>query len=114
MRIGFFRGRVAAMGVEGPWLWWAQNGSEFWVLDEDSEEVSRGFNAPKTVYVERITELELPEIDEEGVETIIINILKGGYLKKPGVKDSGEAVLFILVNEALQILSESEKDETSS
>jgi hypothetical protein len=114
MKIGFFRGRVAVEGADEPWLWWSQTGNEFWVFDEDSDEVIRGFNPPATIYVERITEFELPEIDEEAIETIIINILKGGYLEKPGIKDSGEAVLFILVNEALQMLSEAENDETSS
>ncbi len=48
-----------------------------------------------------MTTLDLPGLDREGVEVITGNILKGGYLDMPGVKGKGEAVLFMLVNEAL-------------
>lgn len=84
------------------------------MLKEGGDEVTRGAEPPEASSTERITELELPDIDQEAVETIIVNVLKGGYLEKPGVTDRGEAVLFILVNEAIQRLSEIEKDETSS
>ncbi len=112
MRIRFFRGRVPAPDDKGAKLWWAQAGSEFWVIEEGSEQVTRRLDCPESISVERITELELPDIDSEGKETIIVNVLRGGYLEKPGVKDSGEAVLYMLVNEAIQRLSELEKDET--
>jgi hypothetical protein len=114
MRIGFFRGWVSAVGGQAARLWWAHFGNEYWVLEEGVDEVTRGIEHPSASSVERITELELPEIDDEGVETIIVSILKGRYLEKPGVKDSEEAVLFILVNEAIQALTEIEKAERSS
>jgi hypothetical protein len=114
MKIGFFRGWVSAVSGREARLWWAHFGNEYWAIEEGFDEVTRGIEHPPASSVERITELELPEIDEEGVETIMLNILKGRFLEKPGVKDSEEAVLFILVNEAIQTLKEIEKAEMSS
>ena len=111
MRIEFFRGRRPSEGGRPARLWWAVAGEEYWVTEEGSDEVTRGIEVPSASSVERITELELPAIDEEAVETIIVSILRGRYLEKPGVKGSGEAVLFILVNEAIQTLAEIEKGE---
>ena len=54
---------------------------------------------------ETVTTLDLAGLEKEQVEHIVRKILKGGYLDKPGVKHKGEAVLFILVNEALHELS---------
>ena len=64
--------------------------------------------------VEPVTTLDLPGLDREGVEVITGNILKGGYLDMPGVKGKGEAVLFILVNEAIHELAEIAKDENEN
>ncbi len=112
MKIGFFRGRVPVPDDKGARLWWAQTGAEFWVLEERAEDVTRTSEHPAANAVEHITDLELPDIGDEGMETIIVNVLKGGYLEKPGVKGGGEAVLFMLVNEAIQKLAEIEKRET--
>jgi hypothetical protein len=48
-----------------------------------------------------VTSLDLPGLDREHLETIVENILKRRYLDKPGIRDKGEAVLYVLVNEAL-------------
>lgn len=57
-----------------------------------------------------VTTVDLPGLDRDGSEVIVGNILKRGYLRKPHVKDKGEAVLFILVNEAIhQLDAESDK-----
>jgi hypothetical protein len=110
MKIGFFRGRVSTPDGAESKLWWAQMGTEFWVSYEGSDEVRHGFEPRAVISVERITELELPDIGNEEVETIIVNILKGGYLEKPGVQGRGESLLFILVNEAIQKLSDIEEN----
>jgi hypothetical protein len=113
MKVGFFRGRVRASDDKRAKLWWAEAGSEFWIIEEGSEEVTRRLDPPEAVTVERVTELELPGVDAEGIESIIVNVLKGGYLEKPGVKGSGEAVLYMLVNEAIQRLSDIENESRS-
>jgi hypothetical protein len=51
-----------------------------------------------------VTTVDLPGLDRAGSEVIVGNILKGGYLRKPNIEDKGEAVLFILVNEAIHKL----------
>jgi hypothetical protein len=51
-----------------------------------------------------ITTVDLSGLDQEHANTLIRNILQGGYLEKPGVQGKGDAVLFILVNEAIQVL----------
>ncbi len=54
---------------------------------------------------ETVTTLDLTGLEKDQLEHIVRSILKGGYLDKPGVKHKGEAVFFILVNEALHELS---------
>jgi hypothetical protein len=59
------------------------------------------------VQVERsdlVTEVDLGDLDRASIEALVTEILTGGYLDKPGVKGKGDAVLFVLVNEALREL----------
>ena len=51
-----------------------------------------------------ITSLDLTGLDEDSTRTIVRNILQGDYLEKPGVRGKGDAVLFMLVNEAIHVL----------
>jgi hypothetical protein len=55
---------------------------------------------------ELITTCELPGLDREGMETIVSNILERGYLERQGVHSKGEAVLFLLINEAIHAMEE--------
>lgn len=58
-----------------------------------------------------VTTVDLPGLDSAGIDTIVNSILRGGYLRKPNIKDKGEAILFILVNEAIhQLEALSDKD----
>ncbi len=59
-----------------------------------------------------VTSVDLTGLDDDQTNDIVRNILQGGYLEKPGVKGKGDAVLFMLVNEAIQVL-ESEAEELS-
>ncbi len=58
------------------------------------------------VQADEIATLELPGLGREDLDVLITNILTGGYLDKPGVRSAGEAVLYILVNEAIHQLKE--------
>jgi len=65
----------------------------------------------QVIATETITSLELPGLDQEGMEAIVVNILQGRYLEKPGIEDKGEAILFVLVNEAIHELERLRADE---
>lgn len=45
--------------------------------------------------------LDLPGLDNETLEVVVENILRRGYLDKPGIRGKDEAILFVLVNEVL-------------
>lgn len=58
------------------------------------------------VIAESLALLDLEDLDRESADIIITSILERGYLEKinPGI--AGEALLFTLVNEAIQVLEE--------
>ena len=49
---------------------------------------------------------------EKDIKEVVRNILRGGYLEKTGVRGKGDAVLYMLVNEGIQLL-ESVAEELS-
>lgn len=53
-----------------------------------------------------VTLLDLPGLDRESLEFFLDVILEGGYLARPGVSGNGEAIIFVVVNEALHVLDE--------
>ena len=57
--------------------------------------------SPHIISSDLVAMLDLTGVDLEGMEVLVANILCGGYLEKPGIEDRGEAVLYVLVNEAL-------------
>jgi len=90
---------------------WAETDFGVTALVTGSDELVHELKLEQIIEVEPVTKLDLPGLDWQEVEVITGNILKGGYLDMPGVKGKGEAVLFILVNEALHRLSEIAEDE---
>jgi len=60
--------------------------------------------------------LELPGLDHPAMEAVVENILRRGYLDKPGIRGKDEAIFFVLVNEVLTELEglrqETEEEET--
>lgn len=65
----------------------------------------------QVIATEPVTSLDLPGLDQEGMEAIVMNILRGRYLEKPGIEDKGEAILFVLVNEAIHELERLRENE---
>jgi hypothetical protein len=90
---------------------WAETDFGVTALDSGSDELVHELKLEQIADVAPVTTLDLPGLDRDGVEVIVDNILKGGYLDMPGVKGKGEAVLFILVNEAIHELAEIAEDE---
>jgi hypothetical protein len=90
---------------------WAETDFGLTALVSGSDELVHELQLEQIANIEVVTTLDLPGLDREGVEVIAGSILKGGYLDMPGVKGKGEAVLFVLLNEAIHELVEIAEDE---
>jgi hypothetical protein len=111
MKVSFFTGALRTdTGPDVP-VSWAETDFGVTGLVSGSDELLHELDAEQLTVVEPVAALDLPGLDHEGIEVIVGAILKGRYLDMPGVKGKGEAVLFILVNEALHQLAEIAEDE---
>jgi len=110
MIVSFFTGTLASPSGEPRDAVWARTpfGVTVWRPGDEQAALAERIDI---VHEELITTCELPGLDREGMETIVSNILTRGYLEKPGVYGKGEAVLFLLVNEAIHILEEIARKE---
>jgi hypothetical protein len=111
MMVTFYKGTLRTETGAEVAVSWAESDFGVTALVTGSDELVHKLRLKQIADVEPVTTLDLGGLDREGVEVITGNILKGGYLDMPGVKGKGEAVLFILVNEALHRLSEIAEDE---
>jgi hypothetical protein len=102
MLVHFSRG-VIRQEDETMRAFWAE-----WDADLKMFVKGRGFVQPaegyEVVTSELVTSFDLPGIGSEDVEFLIERLLEGGYLAKPGAVGKGDAILFMLVNEALHEL----------
>jgi hypothetical protein len=114
MMVTFYKGTLRTETGAEVAVSWAETDFGVTALISGSDELVHDLKSEQIADVEPVTTLDLPGLDREAVEVIIGNILKGGYLDMPGVKGKGEAVLFILVNEALHRLAEIAKDENEN
>ncbi|MBM4328441.1 MAG: hypothetical protein FJ118_14920 [Deltaproteobacteria bacterium] len=67
--------------------------------------------AASVVSSEIIASVDLEGLDEGALRFVVRSILKRKHLSKPGVKGKGDAVLFVLVNEALHDLAKANEEE---
>jgi hypothetical protein len=85
-------------------------------LPEGADEDLAFITSDQIAESEPVTTVDLSGTDLESVEVIVGAVLRGGYLDKVGAKDSGEAALFIMLNELLQEFQrwsdEEESEET--
>ncbi len=111
MRIHFYRGLIQRERHEFSAFWAEYDAGATYLLQD--EKLIRGADIFRAVSKELITSFELPGLGLEDIEFLIERILEGGYLEKPGVTGKGDAVLFLLVNEALHELARA-VDEANS
>jgi hypothetical protein len=111
MMVDFYKGTLTTQTSVELSVSWAETDFGVSALVSGSAELVYELDEKQVTVVEPIATLDLPGLDREGIEVIVGNILKGGYLDMPGVKGKGEAVLFMLVNEAIHRLTEIAKDE---
>jgi len=111
MIVTFYKGSLRTETGNEVAISWAETDFCVTALVSGSDELVHELKLGQIANIEVVTTLDLPGLDREGVEVIAGNILKGGYLDMPGVKEKGDAVLFVLLNEAIQELGEIAKDE---
>jgi hypothetical protein len=110
MRISFFSGLIEKEQAEFRAFWAESDFGCTYLLQ--GKELIQGVDIGRIVSSQLITSLELPGLEREDVGFLIQRILEGGYLEKPGVAGKGDAVLFMLVNEALHELARVADEET--
>jgi hypothetical protein len=110
MRISFFSGLIRKEQEEFRSFWAESDSGATYLLQ--GKELVQGVDICRIVTSQLITSLELPGLDREDVEFFIQRILEGGYLEKPGVAGKGDAILFMLVNEALHELARVQDEAT--
>jgi hypothetical protein len=105
MKVQFYKGVIREESGEEVVVHWAVTRFGISALKHGADDLRNHLALDEVIHAEAVTEVELPGLDKEDADVLVENILRGGYLEKPGVKDSGEAVLFILVNEAINSLA---------
>jgi hypothetical protein len=111
MVVGFYKGALRTETGADVAVSWAETGFGMTARVAGADELLHEFNADQLIAAEPIATLELPGLDRDGIEIIVRAVLEGRYLDMPGVKGKGDALLFILVNEALHRLAEIAKDD---
>ena len=104
MEVRFYRGLVRQEDRANVQSVWAEAPFGIMCLADRTGDDVKFITGPDIALSEPIATLDLAGADRESVEAVISSVLKGGYLEKTGVSGGGEAVLFILVNEALHEL----------
>ncbi len=113
MKVDFYKGEIDRDKSDRVRGYWAKTPYSIVALLADETEVLVDLDRGKIVSRDLITTVHLPGLDRAGMETLVANILKGGYLTRPGVKDKEEAVLFMLANEAIHELESIDADENT-
>ena len=111
MHVEFFTGVVKTDSREESRAVWARTPYGCTILMEGKRKPVHASEVTGIVAEDNITSVELPGLDRDMAEIIIAGVLKGGILEKPGIRGKGDAVLFVLLNEALQKLEEASRDE---
>jgi hypothetical protein len=93
----FVKGQVSAAH-------WCSTPLGIRVLQEGSQQPTDNSSTDPVISSEIVASFELPGLDWENVKFIIDSILLGDYLTRPGVAGREDAVLYIMVNEALSAL----------
>ena len=111
MKVDFFTGVLRTETGDEVIAYWARTDSGDTAILDSTEQTFRIKDRTAILKEEIITSIDLFDLGPDLAQTIIETILTRGYLKKPGIKGKGEAVLFVLVNEAIHELEEVARSE---
>ncbi|MBI4962789.1 MAG: hypothetical protein HY913_05875 [Desulfomonile tiedjei] len=111
MKVDFFTGVLKEGAQPGVRVWCAVTPFGIRALKEDRETIILDLAMERLSTPEPIVTVDLAGLDRNSAETIVDLILQSGLLGKPGVKHKGDAVLFMLTNEALHALAQVMREE---
>lgn len=101
MKVSFYKGILEEAPGEQAHTCWAETPFGIMVCAGEDPPRVAVIVSPQVVSSDPVTTVDLTGVDLEGLEVLVANILCRGYLDKPGVRNSGDSVLYILINEAL-------------
>jgi len=117
MKLVFCKGKLRNAQGEDVVASWADTPSGILTLPTDAGGGLIRVDAVSIVESDQVATLDLSGLDNDAMEAVVENVLKRGYLDKPGIRGKDEAILFVLVNEVLTELEglrqEIEGDETA-
>ncbi|MEW6529308.1 MAG: hypothetical protein AB1473_00620 [Thermodesulfobacteriota bacterium] len=111
MEVHFCRGSIQKQDGSRLECEWAVTRFGILALSDCGAHELQTVPAESVVTSETIASVDLEGLDEAGLRFVVRSILKKGHLRKPGVKGKGDAVLFVLVNEALHDLESLKQEE---
>lgn len=101
MKVTFYKGILQGAAGEPSQTCWAETPHGIMVCADEEEIRVTVIQPPGVLSSDPVTTVDMTGVDRDGLEVLVANILCRGYLDKPGVRNGGDAVLYILVNEAL-------------
>ena len=111
MKVDFFTGILRTKTGNEVVAYWAHTDAGDTAILDPAEDTFTIDDRGDILKKELVASLDLFDVDQDSAQAIINTILTRGYLKKPGIKNKGEALLFVLVNEALHELEEIARSE---
>ncbi len=109
MRVTFCTGEIRPPDGEPVRASWGETAQGLSGIVGDEDEASP-IDAAHIVSRTPMVSLDLPGLEAEDAAAIIREVLLGGFLEKPGAAGRGEALLHMVVNEALHRLDQAAKD----
>ncbi len=111
MNVDFFTAVLKEDSASAAKVWCAITPFGIRALREDRDEIILGLTMQDLSSAESIVTVNLTGLDRDLFEAVVDLILKSGLLRRPGVKDKGDAILFMLTNEALHALAQIARDQ---
>jgi len=111
MNADFFRAVLKENSASGAQVWYAITPFGIRAAKQDRDDIVLDLTMNDLAGVESIATVDLSGLDRDLFEAIVDLILKSGLLGKPGVRRKGDAVLFMLTNEAVHALTQVMREE---
>jgi hypothetical protein len=111
MNVEFFTAILKEGAAPDDRIWCATTPFGLRAFRQDRDEIVLDLTIHDLSHAESIITLDLTALERDLFEAIVDLILKSGLLGKPGVKGKGDAILFMLTNEALHALAQITRED---
>ena len=101
MKLVFCKGTFRNASGERVAAAWAQTPSGIVALPAEGASGLLRIDEGSILESDPLVTMDLPGLDEQAMDAVVENILRRGYLDKPGIRGKDEAIFFVLVNEVL-------------